>query len=169
MTISMYQASVIPMIRTLNNLIAILKKGAAHAEANKIDPAVFINSRLFPDMYPLARQVQIASDIARRGAARLADIEPPKFEDTETTFAELIDRVEQSIAFLETLTPAQIDGSEAKSITVPTGGKSLTLPGMQFLFHFVLSNVYFHTTTTYNILRHCGVELGKKDFLGDAS
>jgi uncharacterized protein len=169
MHISMYQASIVPMKRSLQNLIAILHKGAAYAEAKKIDPAVLINSRLFPDMHPLARQVQIASDIARRGAARLAGIEAPKFEDTETTFAELIERVERSIAFLETLTPAQIDGSEEKSITVPTGGKSLTLPGLQFLFHFVMPNVYFHVTTTYNILRHCGVEIGKKDFLGEAS
>ncbi|MEE3719780.1 DUF1993 domain-containing protein [Tumidithrix elongata RA019] len=166
MMISMYKASVPVLIRNLNNLVTILEKGAAHAETKKIDPTVLINMRLFPDMFPLSRQVQIASDIAKRGAAQLAGQEAPKYEDNETTFSELIDRVRKTIAYLETLTPEQIDGSEAKSITIPMRDTSLTLEGLPFLFGFVLSNVYFHITTTYNILRHCGVELGKKDFLG---
>lgn len=166
MTISMYQASVPALIRSLNNLAAILEKGAAHAEAKKIDPAVLINSRLYPDMFPLGRQVQIASDIARRGAARLAGLEAPKLEDYETTFAQLIDRLHQVIAFLESLTAEQIDGSEEKSITLPMGKDTMTFEGLSYLLYFILPNVYFHVTTAYDILRHCGVELGKGDYLG---
>ena len=166
MTISMYQASVPPLIRSLNNLAAILEKGAAHAEAKKIDPAVLINSRLYPDMFPLGRQVQIASDIARRGAARLAGLEAPKFEDNETTFPELIARLQKTTAYLETLTSAQIDGSEEKSITLPVGDNTMNFKGLPFLLYFILPNVYFHVTTAYDILRHCGVELGKLDYLG---
>jgi hypothetical protein len=166
MTISMYQASVPALIRSLNNLAAILEKGAAHAEAKKIDPAVLINSRLYPDMFPLGRQVQIASDIARRGAARLAGLEAPKLEDDETTFTQLIDRLYQVIAYLESLTAEQIDGSEEKSITLPMGKDTMTFEGLSYLLDFILPNVYFHVTTAYDILRHCGVELGKGDYLG---
>jgi uncharacterized protein len=166
MTISMYQASLPPIIRSLNNLIGILKKGAAHAEAKKIDGSVLINSRLYPDMLPLSKQVQIASDITRRGAARLAGQEAPPMADTETTFAELIERTENTIAYLGTLTPAQIDGSEAKTIILPMGKESITMEGMSYLVAFILPNLYFHVTTAYNILRHSGVELGKIDFLG---
>ncbi len=166
MTISMYQASVPPLMRSLNNLAAILEKGAAHAEAKKIDPAVLINSRLYPDMFPLVRQVQIASDIARKGAARLAGLEAPKVEDDETTFPQLIARLEKTTAYLETLTPDQIDGSEEKSITLPVGKDTMTFEGLSYLLYFILPNVYFHVTTTYDILRHCGVELGKGDYLG---
>jgi uncharacterized protein len=169
MTISMYQASVPSLVRSLTNLVAILEKGAAHAEAKKIDPAVLINSRLYPDMLPLVRQVQIASDIARRGVARLAGLEAPKMEDTETSFAELVDRLQKTTAYLETLTSEQIDGSEAKSISLPMGKDTLTLAGLPYLLAFVLPNVYFHVTTAYNILRHNGVELGKIDFLGKPS
>jgi uncharacterized protein len=166
MSITMYQASIPPMIRALNNFAAILKKGAAHAEAKKIDPTVFINSRLSPDMFPLAKQVQIASDVARRGAARLAGLEAPAFEDNETTFPELITRLEKTTAYLETLTASQIDGSEERSISLPMGDQTITLAGLPYLVSFVLPNVYFHVTTAYGILRHCGVELGKIDYLG---
>lgn len=166
MTISMYQASVPVCIRSLNNLVGILEKGATYAETKKIDSSVLVNSRLFPDMFPLSRQVQIASDIARRGAAQLAGTEAPKFEDNETTLTELIDRVQKTISYLDTFKPEQIDGSEDKTITITQGDKSLSFQGMPFLLYFVLPNVYFHVTTTYDILRHCGVELGKKDFLG---
>lgn len=166
MTISMYQASVPSLIRSLNNLAVILQKGAAHAEARKIEPAVLINSRLYPDMFPLGRQVQIASDIARRGAARLAGLEAPKYEDDETTFTELIARLQKTTAYLETLTPEQIDGSEEKSITLPVGENTLSFRGLSYLLYFILPNVYFHVTTAYDILRHCGVELGKADYLG---
>jgi uncharacterized protein len=166
MTISMYQASVPSLIRALDNLAAILEKGAAHAEARKVDPVVLINSRLYPDMFPLGRQVQIASDIARRGAARLAGTEAPKLEDNETTFPELIARLRNTVAYLETLVSEHIDGSEEKSITLPVGKETMTFEGLPYLLTFVLPNVYFHVTTAYNILRHCGVELGKKDYLG---
>lgn len=162
----MYQASVPSLIRSLNNLAAILEKGAAHAEVRKIDPAVLINSRLYPDMLPLGRQVQIASDIARRGAARLAGLEVPKFEDDETTFPELIARLQKTTAYMETLTAAQIDGSEEKSITLLVGQDTMTFEGLPYLLYFILPNVYFHVTTAYDILRHCGVELGKRDYLG---
>ncbi len=162
----MYQATVPPLARSLTNLAAILSKAAAHAEAKKIDPAVLLNSRLYPDMLPLTRQVQIASDIARRGAARLVGLEAPKVEDTETTFAELSDRLHQTIAYLETLTPEQIDGSEANAIALPMGDKTMTFEGLPYLLSFIQPNVYFHVTTAYAILRHNGVELGKLDFLG---
>ena len=166
MTISMYQASVPSLIRSLNNLAAILEKGAAHAEAKNIDPSVLISSRLYPDMFPLSRQVQVASDIARRGAARLAESEAPSIEDNETTFPELIARLQKTTSYLETLTPDLIDGSEEKSISLPVGKETMTFKGMPYLLYFVLPNVYFHVTTAYDILRHCGVELGKIDFLG---
>jgi uncharacterized protein len=166
MAISMYQASVPVIIRTLNNLIGILEKGAMHAETKKIDPSVLVNSRLFPDMFPLSKQVQIASDIAKRGASELAGVEAPKFEDNETTFPQLIERLQKTVSYLNTLKPEQIDGSEEKTITLQMGGNSLSFQGMPFLLYFVLPNVYFHVTTAYNILRHCGVEVGKQDFLG---
>jgi hypothetical protein len=166
MTISMYQASVPSLIHALDNLAAILAKGAAHAEAKKVDPVVLLNSRLYPDMFPLGRQVQIASDIARKGAARLAGLEAPKLEDNETTFPELITRLQKAITYLETLTSEKIDGSEEKLIILPVGKETMTFEGLPYLLNFVLPNVYFHVTTAYNILRHCGVELGKKDYLG---
>lgn len=166
MTISMYQASVPVLIRTLNNLVGILEKGAKYAETKKIEPSVLINSRLFADMFPLSRQVQIASDIAKRGVAHLAGIEAPKFEDTETTFPELIDRIQKTISYLNTFKPEQIDGSEEKTITLQMRDNTLSFQGMPFLLYFVLPNVYFHVTTAYDILRHCGVEVGKQDFLG---
>jgi uncharacterized protein len=166
MTISMYQASVPVIIRSLTNLAAILEKAAAHAEAKKIDQSVLLGSRLFPDMLPLIKQIHIATDITRRGVARLAEVEPPAFEDNETTFAELIDRIHQNITYLNTLTPAQIDGSEEKTITLTVGKQTMTFQGLPYLTGFILPNLYFHTTTTYNILRHNGLELGKIDFLG---
>lgn len=166
MPISMYQASVPSLIRSLNNLVAILEKGAAHAEAQKIAPAVLLNSRLYPDMFPLGRQVQIASDLARRGAARLAGLVAPSMEDKETTFPELIARLQQAITYLETLLADQINGSEARSIALPVGEETLVFEGLPYLLDFVLPNVYFHVTTAYDILRHQGVALGKRDFLG---
>ena len=166
MTISMYQASVPVFIRTLNNLVGILEKGAKYAETKKIDPSVLVNSRLSPDMFPLFRQVQIASDIAKRGVAQLAGVEAPNFEDNETTFPELIDRIQKTISYLDTFKPAQIDDSEERKITLQMRENTLSFQGMPFLLYFVLPNVYFHVTTAYDILRHCGVEVGKQDFLG---
>jgi uncharacterized protein len=169
MTLSMYQASVPPLVRSLNNLMAILEKGAVHAEARKIDPSVLINSRLYPDMLPLVKQVQIASDVARKGVARLVGSEAPKFEDNESTFPELIERLQKTVTYLKTFTPAQIDGTEQKAIALPMGDKTMDFEGMPYLLYFILPNVYFHVTTSYDILRHCGVELGKIDFLGKPS
>jgi uncharacterized protein len=164
---SMYQSSVPVFTHALSNLAAILEKGATHAEAKKIDPAVLVNARLFPDMFPLVRQVQIACDSAKGGAARLAGVEPPAHEDNEKTFAELVERVKKTIAYLQTLTAAQIDGSEDKTVTWQTRSSSKSMQGLPYLNKHVLPNVYFHVTTAYNILRHNGVEIGKKDFLGN--
>ena len=166
MTISMYQASVPPFIRALSNLAAILEKGAAHAQARKIDEAVLLNSRLFPDMFPLSRQVQIATDTARTGAGRLAGVDFPTYEDNEATFQELVQRIRNTIAYLESLKPAQIDGGEDKTITWQSRSSSKSMQGLPYLLSHLLPNIYFHVTTAYAILRHNGVELGKKDYLG---
>ena len=166
MNISMYQASVPVLVKALVNLSKILEKAEAHAVAKKIDPAVFVQARLNADMFPLSRQVQIATDVAKGCASRLAGLELPKYEDNESTFAELQARVAKTIAFLQSFTPAQIDGTEDKSISLKVGGREMTFQGLRYLFDFVLPNVYFHSTATYAILRHWGVELGKVDFLG---
>ena len=162
----MYQASVPVLKRMLNNLSDILEKGAAHAEAKKIDPAVLIASRLYPDMFALARQIQTATDTAKGCAARLAGKEIPKYEDNEATFPELAARIRKTVAFLDTFKPEQIDGMEDKSITLKLRGGDLSFTGMSYLLHFALPNFYFHVTTAYDILRHNGVEVGKMDFLG---
>ncbi len=167
MTISMYQASVPPLMRSLANLADILRKGAEHAESKHIDPSGLIVSRLAPDMHPLSKQVQIASDVARRGVARLAGAEAPEMADNEATFAELVARCHHTVEYLKTFTPTQIDGAEDKEIILPLGGdRTMTFTGMPYLLYFVMPNVYFHVTTAYDILRHNGVELGKMDFLG---
>ena len=167
MSISMYQASVPPMIHTLSNLRAILKIADGFVEAKKIAPSVLINARLYPDMLPFSRQVQIAADIAKRGTCRLAGVEPPKYEDNVSTFPELMARLDKSIALLETFKPEQIDGTEDKTINLPMHDKTLTFKGLPFLLDYVMPNVYFHVTTAYAILRHNGVEVGKQDFLGN--
>jgi uncharacterized protein len=167
MKISMYQASVPMFIRMLNNLAAVLDKGAAHAEAKKIDPSVLINARLYPDMLPLARQVQIAGDGAKGAAARLAGLEPPKYEDTETSFSDLKGRIQKTISYLNTLKPEQIDGSEERAVTIPIRGQPVTFQGLPYLLNHAVPNLYFHVTTAYDILRHNGVEIGKADFLGN--
>jgi hypothetical protein len=166
MPLSMYQASVPTLIRNLNNLSAILTKGEAFATAKKIDASVFMNERLAIDMFALPRQIQIATDVSKGGAARLAGIDIPSFEDNESNFAELQARIAKTIAFLKTIKPEQIDGSEERTINLKVGGNDMTMTGQAYLFGFVLPNVFFHATTTYSILRHNGVELGKKDFLG---
>ena len=166
MTISMYQASVPVFIRMLNNLAAILEKAAGHCEAKKIDPSALINFRLYPDMFNFARQVQVATDHARNGAARLAGIEAPEMEKTETTFPELIERVKKSIAFLETFQPDQIDGAEERTVSIKRGETTVTYPGLDYLLNRALPNFYFHVTTAYDILRHNGIELGKRDYIG---
>ncbi len=166
MTISMYQASVPVFLKTLGNLAGILDKGAAFASARKIDPAVLLGYRLAPDMLNFTRQVQIASDHAKRCAARLAGVEPPPFDDNEASFADLKARIDKTVAFIDTLAPGQIDGSEARAITFKVGGGEQTLTGQTYLLHNALPNFFFHATTAYAILRHCGVDIGKKDFIG---
>lgn len=166
MTISMYEASIPAFIHSLGSLKAILQKGAAHAEARKFDASVLVNSRLFPDMLALARQVQIASDAAKGAAARLSATEPPKFEDTETTIAELIARVDKTVDYLKGFKATQIDGSEDRNIVLKTPRGDLSFTGLAFLRHWALPNFYFHVVTAYNLLRHNGVEIGKADYLG---
>jgi uncharacterized protein len=166
MTVSMFQASVPPFIRALTNLAVILDKGLAYAQSRKIDEAVLLNSRLFPDMFPLVRQVQIATDTARSGAGRLAGVDFPAYEDKETTFAELAVRIQNTVKYLETLQPAQIDGCEDRTISWQSRSTTRSMQGQPYLFNHLLPNVHFHVTTAYNILRHNGVEVGKKDFLG---
>jgi uncharacterized protein len=166
MTLSMYQASVPVFTRMLENLSAILAKAAAHAEAKKIDPAVFINARLAPDMFALARQVQIASDAAKGCVARLAGAEVPSYPDTETTFPELEARIAKTIAFVKGFTAAQIDGSEERTCILKIRGEDMKFRGQDYLFKLAFPNFFFHVTTAYDILRHNGVELGKMDYLG---
>jgi hypothetical protein len=168
MTISMYQASVPYFLQLLTNLKAILQKGAAHAAAKKFDPAVLFSARLAPDMLPLVRQVQIATDNAKGPAARLAGIDPPKFEDTEATYEQLVERIDRTLAFLKTVKPEQVDGSEGREIVLKFPNQTFTFKGLQYLVHFAIPNFTFHVTTAYNILRHNGVEIGKQDFLGRA-
>lgn len=166
MTLSMHEASVPVFVRALGNLAHVIDKGAAHAEAKKINPTVLLGSRLFPDMLPLSRQVQIASDFAKGASARLAGLEPPKFEDNESSFPELTARIDKTVEFIKALKREQFDGAEQRTINFKAGGQPIALPGMPYLLAYALPNFYFHLTTAYNILRHCGVELGKKDYLG---
>jgi hypothetical protein len=162
----MYDASLAPFIRMLGNLSAILHKAEAYAAERKIEPGVLLNARLAPDMYPLVRQVQIASDSVKGCAARLAGIDIPSYADSESSFAELQARIAKTQAFLGSVTAAQLDGSEGKSITLNFPGMELKFTGQEYLLHFVLPNFYFHLTTAYAILRHNGLDIGKMDFLG---
>lgn len=166
MSLSMYQASIPVFIRMMGNLSAILEKAAAHAEAKKIDPSVLINARLAPDMRPLSFQVQSVSDMAKGCAARLAGIDIPSMPDTETTFPELQERIAKTIAFVQSVTAAQIDGSEEREIVLKMRGNEARFTGQSYLLTFVLPNFYFHVTTAYAILRHNGLDIGKRDFLG---
>jgi uncharacterized protein len=166
MTISMYQASVPVLDKLLGNLSAILTKAATWAESRKIDPSVLINARLAPDMFPLVRQVQIACDFAKGAPARLAGVEPPKFEDKEASFAELQARIEKTRKVLAGFSAAQIDGSEDRQINLKFGSREMQFTGLVYLLNAVMPNFYFHYTMTYAILRHNGLELGKGDYTG---
>jgi uncharacterized protein len=167
MKISMYEASVPCLIRSLDNLANILDRAQAFADAKKVDTAVLAGSRLYPDMLPMARQIMIATDTAKGAAARLAGVEVPKYDDTEQTIAELKARVAKTVAFLRSVSAAQIDGSEDRDIVLKLGGNEARFTGLSYLLEFVLPNFYFHVTTAYAILRHNGVEIGKKDYLGN--
>jgi hypothetical protein len=166
MTLSMYQAAAPNFIHGLSNLTAILKKAEANAAERKIDPSVFVQARLAPDMFPLARQIQIVSDIAKGGVARLSGTEVPSFPDTETSFPELQARIAKTVDFIQSVDPAKMDGSEDKNINFKAGGMELSFSGQAYLFQYVIPNFYFHTTVAYSILRHNGVPIGKMDFLG---
>jgi uncharacterized protein len=168
MSLTMYTATVPTCTRTLNSLAAILEKAAAHAEARKISPATLLGTRLFPDMLPLATQIHIANDIAQGGAARLAGAEVPAFEAKERSLAEWIAATRGSVAYLESLKPAQFEGSEDRTVTWQTRSSTKNMQGTPYLFHHVLPNVFFHVTTAYDILRQAGLEIGKLDYLGRA-
>jgi hypothetical protein len=162
----MYQVSIPALVQMLNNLSAILDKAEAHAQDRKIEPEVLLNYRLAPDMLPFIRQIQIAADLAKGAAARLAGVEVPKHDDTEKTFADLKARITNTVTFVQSIQPSDIDGSEGREINLTLGEHKMNFKGQPYLVHFVLPNFYFHCTTAYDILRHCGVELGKRDFIG---
>jgi hypothetical protein len=166
MKASMYTFSVPVFVKTLGNLSAILGKGAAFAEQKKVDPAVLLAMRLAPDMFPLTMQVRIACDFAKGAVARLAGEEPPKWEDNETTIAELQQRIARTIEFVQGFDPARLEGAETRTVTVTIRGEPVQYAGLPYLAHAVLPNFFFHATTAYDILRHAGVELGKRDFIG---
>jgi len=166
MTLSMYQASLPIFTQMLNSLAGVLSKAEAHASAKKIDPAALLGARLFPDMFPLTRQVQLTCDFAKNTAARLAGQEPPKWEDNEASFTDLQARIAKTLDFLKGFKPAQIDGSEERDVTLPMRDGPKTFKGRNYLLGFALPNFFFHHTATYTLLRHNGVEIGKRDFLG---
>lgn len=166
MSLSMYELTVPVFVRGLENLSTVLKKGEAFAKANGISEADFVTARLAEDMFPLTRQVQIASDAAKGAGARLSGAEVPSFADTETTFAELQERIAKTIGFLKSVDAQGFEGSEAKSVELKVGPNQYKFMGKDFLLGFAYPNFYFHITTAYGILRHKGVDLGKMDYLG---
>ena len=166
MSLGMYQASVPVFIRMLSSLSAVLDKAEAHCTAKKIDPAALLTARLYPDMFPCARQVQEATKHVYWGCALLAGQERPDHPNPETTFAELKQRVAKTIEFARGYKPEQIDGSEDRAVAIKFPTRTLEFKGQPFLLHFALANFYFHVTTAFDILRHSGVEIGKRDFLG---
>lgn len=165
MSLSMYAATVPPMRLMLKNLSAVMSKAEAHCEAKKIDPNAFLTSRLYPDMLPFIKQIQIASDTAKGAAARLAQVEIPKFEDNETTFAELQARIDKTVAFLDTVKEAQFEGADARTVTLALRSGSRDFTGTDYLTLWANPNFFFHVTTAYALLRHGGVEIGKTDYL----
>ena len=166
MTISMYAASVPVFRQILNSMSEILAKAETHATARKIEPAALLQARLYPDMFALYRQVQIAADFAKGACARLAGVEVPKYEDTEQSFVDLRARIAKTIAFVDSLPKENIDGSEERVINTSAGANSKTFAGQAYLNHYALPQFFFHATTAYAILRHNGVEVGKRDFMG---
>lgn len=166
MTLSMYEASVPAFVRVLTQLDQILAKAEAYAAARKIDPAVLVNARLYPDMFTLGRQVQIVTDFAKGACARLSGQDVPNWPDTEATFGELRTRIARALALVGTFKPADIDGSEEREIKMKIAGEPVVFRGKPYLVHFVLPNLYFHAATAYGILRHNGLDVGKRDFIG---
>jgi len=166
MSLSMYEASVPVLKHMLGSLSTLVRKAAEHAANKKIDPSALINARLFPDMFALVRQVQIATDQAKGGVARLAGVDIPKFEDDETSFDQLLARIAKTIAFLDSFSARQFEGSEDREIVLQLHETQMEFNGRDYLLNWVQHNFYFHVTTAYNLLRHNGVEIGKRDFLG---
>ncbi|QAU24977.1 DUF1993 domain-containing protein [Dyella sp. M7H15-1] len=166
MSISMYQVAIPVFLRALNNLHHVLKLGQTHAKHKNVDDSVMLQTRLIPDMLPLVKQVQIATDMAKNGAARLAGVDPLKFEDNETSFEELYSRIERAIDYIKSFKPEQIDGSETRAITIKTRNNELSFEGQAYLLHFVIPNLFFHCTTAYDILRVAGAGIGKEDYIG---
>lgn len=162
----LYDISIAPLLRNLDNLKHILQQGEAYAEQKKVAPEVLLNSRLAVDMYPLSRQVQLVSDMSKGVGARLAGVEMPQYEDNETSFDMLYARIDKTVAFLSHIQPAQLEGAESKEVVLTIRKVDLTFTGLDYLQKWAMPNVYFHTTTAYNILRHSGVPLGKTDYLG---
>jgi hypothetical protein len=167
MSLSIYDISVPVLLHSLETLSAVLEKGRAHAEAEKFDPTVLLSTRLYPDMFDFTRQVQVVCDQAKNSVARLAGVEPPKHEDNETSFPELQERIAKTVAYLRGFSASQIAGAESRPIVLKFPNRSLNFKtGTDYLLSFVLPNVYFHSAMAYGILRHCGVKLGKSDFIG---
>lgn len=166
MSLSMYQASVPVFVRALGNLRHVFQKGEAHAKSKNVSDEVLLQTRLIPDMLPLVKQVQIACDMATRGAARLAGAEPKSFEDNETTLPQVYARIDAAIAYIESFKPEQIDGSETRAIHLKMRNGEMDFSGQDYLLGFVTPNLYFHCTTAYDLFRAMGVEIGKSDFIG---
>ena len=166
MPLSIYQASLVPIKKALRNLRNIVQKGADHAAAKKIEDSAFVNARLYPDMFPFSGQVQIVTDMARAAAARLTGQEPPKFEDTETTFAQLLDRIDRTIAYVDSVKESAFEGADTRKIVRPVRGQPHEFTAQTYLQQFIMPNLYFHSAIAYGLLRHGGVELGKADFIG---
>jgi hypothetical protein len=168
MSLSMYQASVPLFLRALTNLQHVLNLGEKHAKDKGVEGSVMLQTRLIPDMFPLVKQIQIATDMAKNGAARLAGVDPLKFEDNETSFDELHSRIERAIDYIKSFKPDQIDGSETRAIVLKTRNGESHFEGQAYLLHYVIPNLFFHCTTAYNILREAGTQIGKQDFIGKA-
>jgi uncharacterized protein len=166
MALSLYDVSIPVLVRGLTNLSILIDKATAHAGAKRFEPAVLAQARLYPDMFPLIRQVQITCDTAKGAAARLAGIDIPKHEDTETTLAELKQRIAKTLDFIQSVKPSQLEGAESRSIEIKTPDRTLSFTGLSYLNNFVLPNFYFHESISYAILRHNGIEVGKGDYLG---
>jgi len=166
MPVSMHSFTVPLYVKTLGNLSVILDKGAAFAADKKIEPSVLLNYRIAPDMFNLTRQVQTASDQCKRAIARLAGIEAPPYEDNEASFADLKARIDKTVAFIQSVKPEQLEGAESRQITLKLGGKDRQFSGQNYLLHQAFPNFFFHVSAAYMILRHCGVNIGKADFIG---
>jgi len=166
MKISMYAMSHDVFKKSLTQLLHVMDKGVANAKARNFDTSVLVASRLAPDMLPFSKQIQLTSDFAKNSLARLAGIEPPKFEDSETTMDELVARVKKTLEFIATLPASSFEGSETRDIKIPLRDRTLEMKGLEYLQHWVIPNFYFHFVTAYNLLRHNGVDVGKRDFLG---